>query len=146
MAPSEYDREINRKIQSVFLQFFVDSFKDYSDYISFMRKYPEPVTIFNKAKFVKDHPDAVAFLSVFVETQAFAYFLEKHHQLPFSLFNDVRLVVIIIVIGSSLIDSLIDWLILDHRQSWPTSLVSATRCISRRSYRRELSPSSRTAY
>jgi hypothetical protein len=89
MSPSEFDRQTNRKLQSVFLQFFVDNFGDYSDYISFMRKFPEPVTIFNKAKFVKDHPEAVSFLSVFVETQAFAYFLEKHHQLPCSLFNDV---------------------------------------------------------
>lgn len=36
------------KLQHIFLQHFVSLFHDYEDFISVLRKYPEPVTVFNK--------------------------------------------------------------------------------------------------
>ena len=89
MQPLSGDHYINTEIKLTFLNFFIDLFKDYRQYISFIRKFPEPVTIFNKAKYIKVHPDAVGFLKIFLETQAFSMFLEQHHQNPFSIFEEV---------------------------------------------------------
>ena len=89
MQPLDGDHYINLQLKLSFLDFFIDLFDDYRNYISFIRKYPEPVTIFNKAKYIKDRPDAIEFLTMFVETQAFTMFLEMHHQQSFSIFEEV---------------------------------------------------------
>jgi hypothetical protein len=54
----------------------------------FLRKYPTPIAIFNKAEFLKEKPASVSFLSQFLESQAFAYFLEHQHLTPDCLFDD----------------------------------------------------------
>lgn len=89
MHPLSGDIYINTQIKLTFLYLFIDLFKDYRRYISFIRKFPEPVTIFNKAKYIKDRPHAIAFLTNFLETQAFSMFLEMHHQDPHSVFEQV---------------------------------------------------------
>lgn len=68
---------INRGIQARFLQFFVELFHDYRKYIAFVRKYPYPITTFDKTSFLtqKPHQDK-KFLSVFLDTQTFQVFSE----------------------------------------------------------------------
>jgi len=89
MQPLSGDIYLNTQLKIAFLQFFISLFEDYRRYISFIRKFPEPVTIFNKAKYIKDHPNAVEFLTMFLETQAFTMFLEQHHQKPCNIFEEV---------------------------------------------------------
>ena len=87
MQPLQGDLLQNTQIKLAFLHLWIDLFKNYTNYISFIRKFPEPVTIFNKAKFIKDCPGAVDFLSIFLGTQAFSMFLELHHQDGSTIFD-----------------------------------------------------------
>ena len=88
MQSNNTENFITTQIRFTFLQFFIDIFKNFRNYISFLRKFPEPVTIFNKAKYIKDnHPTAVEFLTMFLETQAFSMFLYQHQE--FSIFEVV---------------------------------------------------------
>jgi len=57
----------------------------------FLRKYPNPIAIFNKAEFLKEKPESVSFLSQLLETQAFSFFLDHHHQTGENLFDDAIL-------------------------------------------------------
>ena len=47
------------EIRSIFLGFFVSFFGSYRKYITYLRRYPEPIAIFNKAQFLKEKPHAV---------------------------------------------------------------------------------------
>lgn len=68
---------INKGIQARFLRFFVELFHDYRKYISFVRKYPYPITTFDKTSFLaqKNKTDR-RFLKVFLNTQTFQVFSE----------------------------------------------------------------------
>jgi hypothetical protein len=89
MAPQGGDQWVNSQLKLAFMQEWIRLFKDYAGYISFIRKFPEPVTIFNKARYIKDRPEAVVFLTTFLETQAFAMFLEMHHEEVASPFDRI---------------------------------------------------------
>lgn len=68
---------INKEIQVRFLQFFVELFYDYRKYISFVRKYPYPITTFDKTSFLAEKNKAdKKFLTVFLNTQMFQVFSE----------------------------------------------------------------------
>lgn len=68
---------INKEIQVRFLQFFVELFHDYRKHISFVRKYPYPITTFDKTSFLAEKNRADRkFLTVFLNTQMFQVFSE----------------------------------------------------------------------
>jgi len=48
----------NIKIRSCFLLFFLRLFHNYSRFVAVLRRFPDPIFIFNKAKFLKKHPQA----------------------------------------------------------------------------------------
>ncbi len=56
------DKQIDMEIRLSFLEFFVYLFKDYRKYVTFLRKYPKPVAIFHKAKFLKEQTHAVVII------------------------------------------------------------------------------------
>eukprot|EP00026_Physarum_polycephalum_P000799 Phypoly_transcript_00800.p1 GENE.Phypoly_transcript_00800~~Phypoly_transcript_00800.p1 ORF type:complete len:1292 (+),score=205.60 Phypoly_transcript_00800:90-3965(+) len=85
-SPSKH--KLDTEIRIAFMGFFVSLFPDYRNYMSFLRRYPQPIAIFHKARYLKLRPDSVQFLSDFLETQAFAVFLEKHHQSGPNNFDD----------------------------------------------------------
>ena len=93
MAPERGDQMVNAQLKMAFLEEWICLFKDYAGYVSFIRKFPEPVTIFNKERFIKDNQEASVFLIAFFDTQAFAMFLETHNgrvDSPFERINRER--------------------------------------------------------
>jgi len=49
----------NRDIQAIFLDLFVTLLGNFTDYLLFVRLVPEPVVLFEKIRFRKDHPNSV---------------------------------------------------------------------------------------
>eukprot|EP01132_Coremiostelium_polycephalum_P000769 gene769-954_t len=66
------DIDINQKIRSAFLGFFLSFFYNIDDFRYILRKYPKSITTFNKASFLMKYqdPDVVTFLSDLIETSA----------------------------------------------------------------------------
>lgn len=68
----------NIRIRSCFLLFFVRLFHNYSKFVAVLRRFPDPIFIFNKAKFLKKHPQEevrkFSFLLFFLFFTLFLYF------------------------------------------------------------------------
>lgn len=56
-APSKH--KLDLEIRIAFMGFFVSLFPDYQNYMSFLRRYPQPISIFHKARYLKARPDSV---------------------------------------------------------------------------------------
>eukprot|EP01119_Soliformovum_irregulare_P015900 TRINITY_DN4546_c0_g3_i1.p1 TRINITY_DN4546_c0_g3~~TRINITY_DN4546_c0_g3_i1.p1 ORF type:complete len:1390 (-),score=369.29 TRINITY_DN4546_c0_g3_i1:38-4207(-) len=78
----------NCYIQSAFLKFFVSIFRDYRQFMMYIRCLESPVAIFDIVNFLNLRPDAMPFFESFMETQAFSMFLEEHNRPKESIFND----------------------------------------------------------
>lgn len=74
-------------MRGVFLALFVALLHDYRAYIQYIRRYPTPVAVFNKALCLRDNTFAARFLADFVDTQAFSVFLHQRHTVPRNLFD-----------------------------------------------------------
>ncbi|KYR01213.1 WD40 repeat-containing protein [Tieghemostelium lacteum] len=68
-------------IKSVFLSFFVSYFNDLDEFLYLIRKYPKPITTFNKSNFLMKHqnPDVVTFLTDIIETSAISTFFDENY-------------------------------------------------------------------
>ncbi|PRP87362.1 ribosome assembly protein 4 (RSA4) [Planoprotostelium fungivorum] len=77
---NETSRNVDLSIRILFLQLFISLFKDYRKYISYVREYPRKIAVFKRESFMKENTNGVSFYSQFLETQAFAVFLEKHQE------------------------------------------------------------------
>jgi hypothetical protein len=49
-------QEINESIQCAFLKFFVSLFKDYRQFLMYVRVFPNPIAIFDSANFLELRP------------------------------------------------------------------------------------------
>jgi hypothetical protein len=87
LGQAQRDDGADRRVQAVFLSLFVTLLYDYHAYIQYVRRYPTPVAVFNKATFVRDNGVAARFLASLVDTQAFAVFLEERHAVAENLFD-----------------------------------------------------------
>jgi hypothetical protein len=87
IGQAQRDDSADRRVQAVFLSLFVTLLHDYHAYIQYVRRYPTPVAVFNKATFVRDNGVAARFLASLVDTQAFAVFLEERHAVAENLFD-----------------------------------------------------------
>ncbi|KAF2075800.1 hypothetical protein CYY_002883 [Polysphondylium violaceum] len=72
---------MNQQIRSAFLAFFVSFFYDIDEYRYLLRKYPTPITTFNKSSFLMKHsdPSIVTFLSELIETSGVTSFFDNAH-------------------------------------------------------------------
>ena len=76
-APGKAARRVDTQIRLCFLRFFVEVLHDYRRFVFYRRKYPYPVVWFARSQFIASQPsDLEAFLSVFLDSQAFNMFLE----------------------------------------------------------------------
>eukprot|EP00727_Mastigamoeba_balamuthi_P007009 m51a1_g2929 putative udp-glucose 4-epimerase (1618) ;mRNA; r:566998-574824 len=75
---------LDKMIRAAFLSFFVPLFAHYRECTRFLRKYPKPVVFFDKPRLLSfQKPHVNPFMESFMETQAFAMFLEHWHlQMP----------------------------------------------------------------
>jgi hypothetical protein len=87
LGQTQRDDATDRRVQAAFLSLFVTLLYDYHAYIQYVRRYPVPVAVFNKATFVRDNGVAARFLASLVDTQAFAVFLEERHAVSENLFD-----------------------------------------------------------
>jgi WD40 repeat protein len=87
LGQAQRDDGADRRVQAAFLSLFVTLLYDYHAYIQYVRRYPVPVAVFNKATFVRDNGVAARFLASLVDTQAFAVFLEERHAVSENLFD-----------------------------------------------------------
>lgn len=55
--------KLDLEIRIAFMGFFVSLFPDYRNYMSFLRRYPQPIAIFHKAKYLKLRLDSVVIIS-----------------------------------------------------------------------------------
>ncbi|KYQ88881.1 WD40 repeat-containing protein [Tieghemostelium lacteum] len=86
--PIEKVNNIDDHIKLSFLQFFCNLFEDYRKFYRYVRVFPQPIAIFNKEEFIKSRaPASKGFYTMFLDTQAFAYFLEQHNWPTRNLFD-----------------------------------------------------------
>jgi hypothetical protein len=75
-------------VRTIFLSMFVALLHDYRAYIQYIRRYPTPVAVFNKALCLRDNTFAARFLADFIDTQAFSVFLHQRHSISANLFDE----------------------------------------------------------
>eukprot|EP01087_Luapelamoeba_hula_P011083 TRINITY_DN2986_c0_g3_i1.p1 TRINITY_DN2986_c0_g3~~TRINITY_DN2986_c0_g3_i1.p1 ORF type:complete len:1306 (-),score=247.99 TRINITY_DN2986_c0_g3_i1:1773-5690(-) len=89
-VPSEYaninaellgeQNVLNIRIRACFLLFFIPMFRNYRRFVAVLRRFPKPIFIFDKAKFLeKRSPEERSFLVTFLASQGFSFFLDTHH-------------------------------------------------------------------
>jgi hypothetical protein len=71
-SPSKH--KLDSEIRIAFMGFFVSLFPDCRNYMSFLRRYPQPIAIFHKARYLKLRPDSVVSL-VYLFAIIYANFL-----------------------------------------------------------------------
>ncbi|KAF2074373.1 hypothetical protein CYY_004307 [Polysphondylium violaceum] len=75
-------------IRFSFLQFFCNMLGDYRKFYKYLRVFPQPIAIFNKEEYVKSKPQSARpFLTRFMDTQSFSFFLEQHNWPTKNLFD-----------------------------------------------------------
>ncbi|KAM9968136.1 hypothetical protein ACTFIW_002570 [Dictyostelium discoideum] len=78
----------DQHIRFSFLQYFCNLLHDYRKYYKYLRVFPQPVPIFNNEEYIKSKAVASRpFISMFIKTQAFIYFLEQHSWPTKNLFD-----------------------------------------------------------
>jgi WD40 repeat protein len=87
LGQAQREDGVDRRVQAVFLSLFVTLLHDYHAYIQYVRRFPTPIAVFNKAAFVRDNGITARFLATLVDTQAFAVFLEERHAVADNLFD-----------------------------------------------------------
>ena len=79
------------EIRTAFQNYFADLFLDYSKYILYLRRFPEPLKVFNKASFLRDlnSEEIFHFTKKFTDTQSFCVFLDEVDSRPRYIFDDL---------------------------------------------------------
>ncbi|GAM18632.1 hypothetical protein SAMD00019534_018070 [Acytostelium subglobosum LB1] len=83
---------IDDHIRLSFLQFFCSIMCDYRRHLKYLRVFPKPITLFNRAEFIKSRTwpssqDNGTFYTALVDSQAFSFFLDQHNWPKTNLFD-----------------------------------------------------------
>ena len=85
------DKFYEIEIKISFQIFFADLFKSYARHILYLRRFPEPLKVFNKSSFLREinSNEDEMFLKSFINTQLFSVFLEDIDRRPKGAFDDM---------------------------------------------------------
>lgn len=80
--------DTNTRIRTIFLSFFVPLLCKYRSCIQFLRKYPKPIAVFDRPRFLSyQQPENLGFMQLLVQTQGWAQFLEKSNLQSENIFD-----------------------------------------------------------
>lgn len=83
-------QQLELEVRWAFLDFFVELIPNYRESIRFLRRYPQPICVFDSSSFFKARsvsPDRVSFCTQLFATQAFSVFIDNFYKRPYQPFD-----------------------------------------------------------